>query len=476
MNTFPVGMLTRDALQQYARDYLTIECGDWTYGQPSIQLDAGDLPRRLVIGRYCSIATDVTIFVGRFGRHLTGHLTTYPLQMAVSPEVVQAEGSARPIKDSIYYQSIHRDLDVEIGADVWIGTRAIIMAGVKIGTGAIVGAGALVTKDVPPYGIALGVPAVVTRFRHDEQTVARLLATKWWEQEPDELWRLLGKDFDYVGVDVILQKLEGARSSDAPPASRPAESSAATTSLEPDLSNAPAVLGRLTPVELTVLLEQGTGSLPVWPSQEDQQRYTGGHGVALLERAKNFAELMQADGVFADGWRGLDFGCGWGRIASYLLTKGRPEQLDLCDAWEPTVNLIRGSNYRNRIWQVSEMLSDQDIPASEYDFIYAFSVFTHLTKEAFEHNIERLMRGLKPSGKLYFTVRHEEFAAALADNTRINVVLDDSGFWSIAYPDQVYYGETIVTQDYLESRYGSRGTLRYLGAPEAYQHVYSLSR
>ena len=92
-------MLTRDALQQYARDYLTIECGDCTYGQPSIQLDAGDLPRRLVIGRYCSIATDVTIFVGRFGRHLTGHLTTYPLQMAVSPEVVQAEGSARPVKD-----------------------------------------------------------------------------------------------------------------------------------------------------------------------------------------------------------------------------------------------------------------------------------------------------------------------------------------------------------------------------------------
>ncbi|QEY24031.1 acyltransferase [Neisseria animalis] len=47
--------------------------------------------------------------------------------------------------------------------DVWIGRRAIIMGGVTIGRGAVIGAGAVVTKDVPPYTLAAGNPAVVIK-------------------------------------------------------------------------------------------------------------------------------------------------------------------------------------------------------------------------------------------------------------------------------------------------------------------------
>lgn len=54
---------------------------------------------------------------------------------------------------------------VTIGNDVWIGRRTIIMPGVNIGDGCIIGAGAVVTKDVPPFSVAGGVPAKVIKSR-----------------------------------------------------------------------------------------------------------------------------------------------------------------------------------------------------------------------------------------------------------------------------------------------------------------------
>jgi acetyltransferase-like isoleucine patch superfamily enzyme len=52
---------------------------------------------------------------------------------------------------------------IMIGDDVWIGMRAIILAGVSIGRGAVVGAGAVVTDDVPPMTIVSGNPARIVR-------------------------------------------------------------------------------------------------------------------------------------------------------------------------------------------------------------------------------------------------------------------------------------------------------------------------
>lgn len=52
--------------------------------------------------------------------------------------------------------------------DVWLGVNVSIMDGVTIGRGAVIGAGAVVTKDIPPYAIAGGVPARIIRFRTAE--------------------------------------------------------------------------------------------------------------------------------------------------------------------------------------------------------------------------------------------------------------------------------------------------------------------
>ncbi len=57
--------------------------------------------------------------------------------------------------------------EVKVGNDVWIGRRAIILPGVIIGSGCIIGAGAIVTKDIPDYGIAVGNPAKVVKYRNN---------------------------------------------------------------------------------------------------------------------------------------------------------------------------------------------------------------------------------------------------------------------------------------------------------------------
>ena len=54
---------------------------------------------------------------------------------------------------------------VRIGNDVWIGRRVMIMPGVTIGNGCVIGAGAVVTKDIPDYSVAVGVPAKVVKSR-----------------------------------------------------------------------------------------------------------------------------------------------------------------------------------------------------------------------------------------------------------------------------------------------------------------------
>ena len=72
-----------------------------------------------------------------------------------------------------------------------------------IGDGAVIGAGAIVTHDVPPYAVAMGIPARVTRYRFDEETVRRLLKVRWWDQ-PDEVILSLKMD----DVEGCLRQLE----------------------------------------------------------------------------------------------------------------------------------------------------------------------------------------------------------------------------------------------------------------------------
>jgi acetyltransferase-like isoleucine patch superfamily enzyme len=59
---------------------------------------------------------------------------------------------------------------ITIEDDVWVAGNVVITAGVRIGHGSVIGAGAVVTKDIPPWSVAVGVPARVIRTRKEQES------------------------------------------------------------------------------------------------------------------------------------------------------------------------------------------------------------------------------------------------------------------------------------------------------------------
>lgn len=74
-----------------------------------------------------------------------------------------------------------------IGNDVFIGANVTILDGITIGDGAVIGASAVVSKDIPPYAIAVAVPAKVIKYRFDEQTIQKLQEKEWWNGSEEEI-------------------------------------------------------------------------------------------------------------------------------------------------------------------------------------------------------------------------------------------------------------------------------------------------
>jgi len=160
-----------------------ISIGSHTYGAPTIRW-WGE-PADLTIGKYCSIADGVEIFLG--GNHRTDWISTYPFSEFGEWKAARSVAGHPHTKGS-----------VTIGSDVWLGAGCVILSGVTVGHGAVVGCRAVVTRDVPDYAIVAGNPATVMRMRFQPAEIDQLLACAWWDWEPSRIaknvTRLLSPD------------------------------------------------------------------------------------------------------------------------------------------------------------------------------------------------------------------------------------------------------------------------------------------
>ena len=160
--------------------------GDYSYVMQRCQIVGSH------IGKFCSIASDVRLNPGNhpLGR-VTGHHMTYRAALF---------GFGEDDEDFFAWREAH---PVRLGHDVWIGHGVTVLPGVSIGNGAAVGAGAVVTKDVPAYMVAVGVPARVLRPRFAKGVAERLERTGWYDWSRE----LLEARFaEFKDLDVFLER------------------------------------------------------------------------------------------------------------------------------------------------------------------------------------------------------------------------------------------------------------------------------
>lgn len=176
---------TGDTQTVYLKNTITdpsIQVGDYTIYNDFVN-DPADFEKnnvlyhypvnqdRLIIGKFCLIACGAK-FLFNSANHTLSSLSSYPFPLFFEEWGLDKQNVTA---------SWDNKGDIIIGNDVWIGYEAVLMAGVTIGDGAVIGARAVVTKDIPPYTIAGGIPARPIKRRYSEETIAALSSLKWWD-------------------------------------------------------------------------------------------------------------------------------------------------------------------------------------------------------------------------------------------------------------------------------------------------------
>lgn len=134
-----------------------VQLGDYSYFAKNAQI------ANTTIGKFCSIGPN---FCCGLGIHPTNGISTHPV---------------------FYRGKVSEYKPVMIGNDVFIGANVTVLDGVTIGDGAVIGAGSVVSKDIPPYAIAVGCPIQIKKYRLNEKQIAAMERIQWWNWDEDKL-------------------------------------------------------------------------------------------------------------------------------------------------------------------------------------------------------------------------------------------------------------------------------------------------
>jgi len=162
----------------------------WSMGTSSYGMSL-QLPVNTQVGRFCCLARDIKAFPksDHHGERFSMSPITVQDQTYDRGNATRSHYGFIPIsagfeqsKGFLTEPTISLDEEpIVIGNDVWIGEAVRIKPGVHIGNGAAIGYGSIVTKDIPPYTVAAGSPAVARKQRFSDSIIERLEKLAWWQ-------------------------------------------------------------------------------------------------------------------------------------------------------------------------------------------------------------------------------------------------------------------------------------------------------
>lgn len=161
--------------------------GKYTYFAPNAVVSQTD------VGRFCSIGPNL---VCGWGIHPIEGISTAPMFYST----LKQNGLTLSEVDKVEERK-----RITIGNDVFIGANVVILDGITIGDGAVIGAGAVVSKNIPPYAVAVGSPIEIKKFRFTPDQIEKLLRIKWWDFEEEKLKEVERSFFE---IDKFLKKID----------------------------------------------------------------------------------------------------------------------------------------------------------------------------------------------------------------------------------------------------------------------------
>jgi len=149
--------------------------GKYSYGFHHVKKWSND-DADLFVGKFTSIAADVTMYLDNGNGHDATFISTYPFGQLYTDRFPNVVNKSRNSNGNIV-----------IGSDVWIGENVVIMSGVTIGHGAIIANNSHVVKNVQPYSIVGGNPAKHIKYRFTKEQIEKLLQIQWWNWTDDKI-------------------------------------------------------------------------------------------------------------------------------------------------------------------------------------------------------------------------------------------------------------------------------------------------
>jgi hypothetical protein len=204
---------------------------------------------------------------------------------------------------------------------------------------------------------------------------------------------------------------------------------------------------------------------PSMPPDEIQDQWTGNHGIALLGQSLAFAKTLIAGyqeltGKDLKTSTVLDYGCGWGRLIRLLYKHVPYDNIYGVDPWDKSIDLCKQYGIKANL-AICDYVPESLPFEQQFDLIFAFSVFTHLSEKTAKTVLSTLRKYIRDDGLLVITVRPKTYWQLYKQGEfkdKMYEIHDKEGFAFIPHnrkpiEGDITYGDASISLGYIEKNF-----------------------